>query len=61
VDKSDTDLPRRVLINDLDWIVRIIKNLQKDKFYGNVSVSFVNGKIRRVDKKEQIVPPSSEN
>ncbi len=40
----------------MNWILKVIKDLQSRKFYGKLTVNFENGRITRAVKEESIKP-----
>jgi len=42
--------------DDLQATIRLLARLSRDRFYGIVSVSFVNGRITHIRKEENLKP-----
>ena len=41
----------------MNWIAKIITDLQARKFYGKLTITFENGHIRVAKKEETLKPP----
>jgi hypothetical protein len=46
--------------NELDWLVNILKSVQKRGWYGTVAINFKRGMIDLLEKNETVKPPINE-